>query len=81
MDDAVLREPEFYDIDFESKVTEMDGNGNVVVSESQGQWLPEQEITVLRNHVPDPLGDDVNSRIDLFIKVWEDVKRMRKLPW
>ena len=37
MNDAVLREPEFYDIDFESKVTEMDGNGNVIVSESQGQ--------------------------------------------
>ena len=36
-DDAVLRETEFYDIDFESKVTEMDGNGNVVVAESQGQ--------------------------------------------
>ena len=80
MDDPVLREPESYDIDFESKVTEMDGNCNVVVSESQGQLIAEQEITVLRNHVPDPLEDDVNSRIDLYIKVWEDMKRMRDLP-
>ena len=80
MDDPVLREPESYDIDFESKVTEMDGNCNVVVSESQGQLTAEQEITVLRNHVPDPLEDDVNSRIDLYIKVWEDMKRMRDLP-
>ena len=46
MDDAVLREPEFYDIDFESKVTKMNGNGNVV-SESQGQLT-----TGTRNYCP-----------------------------
>jgi len=55
MDDAVLCEPESYGIGFESGVTEMDDNCNVVVPESQVQ-LTEQEMTVLRNHVPDPLG-------------------------
>ena len=43
MDDAVLCEPEHYDIDFESSVTEMDDNCNVVVPESEVQPT-EQEM-------------------------------------
>lgn len=57
----------------------MDHNCNVVVPESQVQ-LTEQEMTVLRNHVPDPLEDDGNSGIDLYIKVCDALKRMRDLP-
>ena len=79
MDDAVLCEPESYDIDFGSSVTEMDDNCNVVVPESEIQ-LTEQEMTVLRNHVPDPLEDNGNSGIDLYIRVCEALKRLRDLP-
>lgn len=79
MDDAVLSEPENYGIDFESSVTEMDDNCNVVVPESEVH-LTEQEMTILRNHVPDPLEDDGNCGIDLYIKVCEVLKRMRDMP-
>ena len=79
MDDAVLCEPEHYGIDFDSSVTEMDDNCNVVVPESEVQPT-EQEMTVLRNHVPDPLEDDGNCGIDLYIKVCEVLKRLRDVP-
>jgi len=78
MDDAVLCEPESYGIDFESSVTEMDDNCSVVPG-SQVQ-LTERGMTVLKNHVPDPLEDDGNSGIDLYIKVCEALKRTRDLP-
>ena len=79
MDDAVLCEPEYYCIDFDSSVTEMDDNCNVVVPESEVQ-LTEQEMTVLRNHVPDPLEDDGSYGINLYMKVCEVLKRMRDMP-
>ena len=70
MDDAVLGEPESYGIDFESLSS---------VPESQLQ-LTEKDMTVLRNHVPDPLEDDRNSDNDLYIKFCETLKRVRYLP-
>ena len=79
MDDSVLCEPEHYDIDFESSVTEMDDNCNDVVPESEVQVIV-QEMTILRNPVSDPLEDDGNCGIDLYIKVCEGLKRMRDVP-
>ncbi|PFX20111.1 hypothetical protein AWC38_SpisGene15445 [Stylophora pistillata] len=64
MDDAVLCELESYGIDLGSSVTEMDDNCNAVVRESQVQWT-EQEMTVLRNHVPDPLEYAGKSEIQV----------------
>ena len=64
-------EPESYGIDFESLSS---------VPESQLQ-LTEKDMTVLRNHVPDPLEDDRNSDNDLYIKFCETLKRVRYLPW
>ena len=75
----MLCEPEYYGIDFDSSVTEMDDNCNVVVPESEVQ-LTEQEMTVLRNHVPNPLEDDGNCGINLYMKVCEVLKRMRDMP-
>ncbi|PFX19637.1 hypothetical protein AWC38_SpisGene15939 [Stylophora pistillata] len=80
MDDALLDgEPEYYGIDFESSVTEMDGDGDIVVPENQVQ-LTEQEMAVLKTHVPDPLEDDWNSGIDLFISVCDVVKSVNNMP-
>lgn len=76
MDDIVLCEPESYGIDFESSVSEMDDDCNVVVPDTQVQ-LTVQELTTLNTHVPDPLEDDGNSGIDLYIKVCEAIKRMK----
>ena len=53
MDDGVFCEPESYGIDFESTVSEIDSDCNVVVPQHQIQ-LTEQEMAVLREHVPDP---------------------------
>ena len=79
MDDTVLYEPESYGIDFESSVSEIDDDCSVVVPENQIQ-LSEQEKSDLRSHVPDPLYDDGNSGIDLYIKVCNTIKTMRNLP-
>ena len=66
MDDAMLCDPESYGIDFESSVSEMDDDCNVVVPGNQVQ-LTVQEMTALKTHVPDHLEDDGNSGIDLFL--------------
>ena len=79
MDDAVLCDPESYGIDFESSVSEMDDDCNVVVPGNHVQ-LTVQEMTVLKTHVPDPLEDDGNSGIDLFLRVRDFVKSVRDLP-
>ena len=79
MDDAVLCDPESYGIDFESSVSEMDDDCNVVVPGNQVQ-LTVQEMTVLKTHVPDPLEDDGNSGIDLFLRVRDFVESVRNLP-
>ena len=80
MDDAVLDcEPESYGIDFESSISEMNGDVDIVVPENQVQ-LTEQEMAVLRTHVPDPLEDDGNSGFDLFISVCDVVKSVNNMP-
>ena len=79
MDDKVLCEPESYGIDFESRVSEMDDDYNVVVPEYQVQ-LTEEEVAALRIHVPDPLEDDGNSGIDLYIKVCDIITTMKNFP-
>ena len=66
MYDAVVYEPDTYGIDFESGVSEIDDNYSVVVPENQIQ-LTEEEMTILRRQVPDPLYDDGNSGIDLYV--------------
>ena len=68
MDDAVVYKPETYGIDFESGVSEIDDDYSVVVPENQIQ-LTEEEMTILRRQVPDPLYDDGNSGIDLYVNV------------
>ena len=79
MDDAVLNcGPESYGIDFESSVSELDDDG-LVVPENQVQ-LTEQEMAILKTHVPDPLEDDGNSGIDLFIRVCDVIKSVKSLP-
>ena len=79
MDDEVLCEPESCGIDFESRVSEMDDDYNVVVPEYQLQ-LTEEEVAALRIHVPDPLEDDGNSGIDLYIKVCDIITTMKNFP-
>ena len=80
MDDAVLDcEPEAYGIDFESSISEVDDDGDVIVPENEVR-LNEQEMAVLLTHVPDPLEDDGNSGIDLFIRVCDVVKSVKNMP-
>ena len=80
MDEAVLDcEPESYGIDFESSISEMNGDVDIVVPKNQVQ-LTEQEMAVLKTHVPDPLEDDGNSGIDLFISVCDVVKSVNNMP-
>ncbi|PFX15672.1 hypothetical protein AWC38_SpisGene20104 [Stylophora pistillata] len=80
MDDAVIDcKPESYGIDFESSISEMNGAVDIVVPENQVQ-LTEQEMAVLRTHVPDPLEDDGNSGFDLFISVCDVVKSVNNMP-
>ena len=57
----------------------MDDDCNVVVPGNQVQ-LTVQEMTVLKTHVPDPLEDDGNSGIDLFLRVRDFVTSVRNLP-
>ena len=75
MDDEVLCEPESYGIDFESTVSEIDSDCSVVVPQNKIE-LTEQEMAVLRQHVPDPLYDDGNSGVDLYMKVFDVISAM-----
>ena len=43
-------------------------------------FLERKKVTVLKTHVPDPLEDDGNSGIDLFLRVCDFVKSVRNLP-
>ena len=79
MDDEVLCVPESYGIDFESRVSQMGDDYNVVVPEYQVQ-LTEEEVAALRIHVPDPLEDDGNSGIDLYIKVCDIITTRKSFP-
>ena len=79
MDNEVLCESESFGIDFESRVLEMDDDYSVVVPEYQVQ-LTEEEVAALRIHVPDPLEDDGNSGIDLYIKVCDIITTMKNFP-
>ena len=74
MDDAVVYEPDTYGIDFESGFSEIDDDYSVVVPENQIQ-LTEEEMTILRRQVPDPLYDDGNSGIDLYVNVCSVLSR------
>ena len=74
MDDAVVYEPDTYGIDFESGFSEIDDDYSVVVPDNQIQ-LTEEEMTILRRQVPDPLYDDGNSGIDLYIDVCSMLSR------
>lgn len=76
MDDEVLCEPESYGIDFESTVSEIDSDCSVVVPQNKIE-LTEHEMAVLREHVPDPLYDDGNSGVELFMKVCDVISAMR----
>ena len=79
VDDAVVNEPETYGIDFESGVSEIDDDYSVVVPENQIQPT-EEEITILRRQVPDPLYDDGNSGIDLYVNGCNVIKTIRNIP-
>lgn len=57
----------------------MNGDVDIVVPDNQVQ-LTEQEMAVLKTHVPDPLEDDGNSGIDLFISVCDVVKSVNNMP-
>ena len=48
---------------------------HVLVTTNQIQ-LTEQEMAVLREHVPDPLYDDGNSGVDLNMKVCDVISAM-----
>ena len=74
MYDAVVYEPDTYGIDFESGFSEIDDDYSVVVPENQIQ-LTEEEMTILRRQVPDPLYDDGNSGIDLYVNVCSVLSR------
>lgn len=76
MDDEVLCEPESYGIDFESTVSEIDSDCSVVVPQNKIE-LTEHEMAVLREHVPDPLYDDGNSGVELYMKVCDVISAMR----